>query len=80
VTSPRRKNADLNSMAPASMGEPVRDVRIERKTGNVWVESGRVGGLRRVANMTPEERRESARKALDARWAKVREAKEAATS
>jgi hypothetical protein len=38
---------------------------------------GRKGGLKggraRVDNMTPEERSESARKAVQARWAKVQE-------
>jgi hypothetical protein len=37
---------------------------------------GRKGGLKggpaRAAKMTPEERRESARKAVQARWAKVK--------
>lgn len=42
---------------------------------------GRKGGLKgghaRAAKMTPEERRESARKAVLARWAKARKASEA---
>jgi len=34
---------------------------------------GKKGGLARAAAMTPEERSESARKAVLARWAKVKE-------
>jgi hypothetical protein len=37
---------------------------------------GKKGGLARAANMTPEERSESARKAVLARWAKVKSGKE----
>jgi hypothetical protein len=31
---------------------------------------GRIGGKKRASNLTPEQRRESARKAARARWAK----------
>ena len=31
---------------------------------------GRIGGTRRAANLSPEERSEQARKAVQARWAK----------
>lgn len=34
---------------------------------------GRIGGKRRAENMTPEERSEQARKAVQARWAKQAE-------
>ena len=34
---------------------------------------GRRGGKARVKNQSPEERRSSARKAAEARWAKVKE-------
>ncbi len=37
--------------------------------------TGRAGGLKRAENMTPEERSEQARKAVQARWAKVKAAK-----
>jgi hypothetical protein len=33
---------------------------------------GKKGGLARAANMTPQERSDSARKAVLARWAKVK--------
>jgi len=33
---------------------------------------GKKGGLARAANMTPQERSESARKAVLARWARVK--------
>lgn len=43
---------------------------------------GRLGGLKggpaRAANMTPEERSESARKAVAARWAKAKQSKQRA--
>ena len=35
---------------------------------------GKKGGPARAASMTPEQRRESARKAVEARWAKARAA------
>jgi len=40
----------------------------------VWLgkRGGKKGGLARAANMTPEERSESARKAVLARWARVK--------
>ena len=34
--------------------------------------TGRAGGKARAANMTPEQRSESARKAVAARWAKAK--------
>jgi hypothetical protein len=37
------------------------------------VELGRRGGKARARKLTPEERREAARKAVEARWAKQRE-------
>jgi hypothetical protein len=37
---------------------------------------GRIGGPARAANMTPEERSESARNAVTARWAKAKERNE----
>jgi hypothetical protein len=33
---------------------------------------GRIGGKKRAANLTPKQRRESARKAARARWGKKR--------
>lgn len=36
---------------------------------------GKKGGFARAAKMTPEERRESARKAVQARWKKAKEKK-----
>jgi len=37
---------------------------------------GKKGGKARAANMTPEERSEAARKAVNARWAKKRQQRE----
>ena len=39
---------------------------------------GKIGGPARAASMTAEERSESARKAVQARWAKVKQQKKAA--
>ena len=36
---------------------------------------GKIGGKARIANMTPEQLSEANRKAVQARWAKVKEAK-----
>jgi hypothetical protein len=36
---------------------------------------GKLGGSVRAANLTPEERSESARKAVQARWAKAKKKK-----
>lgn len=48
-----------------------------RKKDPIAVELGRRGGLKgghaRAASLTPEERSESARKAVLARWAKAKE-------
>jgi len=35
-------------------------------------EQGRIGALKRAAEMTPEQRSDQARKAVQARWAKAR--------
>jgi hypothetical protein len=48
---------------PAKMKNPAA-VALGRK-------GGKKGGLARAANLTPEQRSESARKAVQARWAKV---------
>jgi hypothetical protein len=40
-------------------------------------EAGRKGGTARAQNMTEKERSESARKAVQARWAKAKKAKKA---
>ncbi|KKL04360.1 hypothetical protein LCGC14_2616860, partial [marine sediment metagenome] len=39
------------------------------------LKGGKKGGKVRAENMTPEERSESARKAVQARWAKAKKAK-----
>ena len=39
------------------------------------LKGGKKGGKARARNMTPEERSESARKAVQARWAKAKKAK-----
>ena len=41
-------------------------------------EFARLGGLAAMAKLTPEQRSANARKAIMARWAKVRKAKESA--
>jgi general stress protein YciG len=39
-----------------------------------FVKTGRRGGQARASNMTPEQRREAAQKAIRARWAKQKKA------
>lgn len=43
---------------------------MSKKKNAAAVELGRKGGKARVKKLTPEERKESARKAAEARWAK----------
>lgn len=40
------------------------------------VELGRKGGKATAAKLTPEERKESARRAAQARWARIKKAKQ----
>jgi len=50
-------------------------VTTKRERSEMAAALGRQGGKARVKAQTPEQRRESARRAAKARWAKVREAK-----
>jgi len=51
-----------------------KDLKLLQYLQDYFVEMGRkggkIGGKKRVANMTPEERHDAARKAVQARWAK----------
>ncbi len=58
-----------NEQPPADDGKDPAAVALGRK-------GGLKGGHARAAAMTPEERRESARKAAEARWKKIVEKKE----
>lgn len=57
---------------------PNQNKQTSKRKNPAAVALGRKGGLKgghaRAASMTPEERSESARKAVMARWAKVKEA------
>ena len=44
-----------------------------RGKNSAAVELGRLGGKARARKLTPEQRQEAARKAVEARWAKQRE-------
>jgi hypothetical protein len=58
---------------------PRRKKKPEKRKNPNAVALGRLGGLKggkaRIAQLTPEERRELARKAVTARWAKRKERK-----
>ena len=45
-----------------------------KETREYFAKFGKQGGKKRARNMTPEERRESARRAAQARWAKKKKA------
>ena len=68
--------------------EQTPKVRLSPEVRKALAELGRIGGLKGGAkggaatarNRTPEERRAAMKKALDARWAKVRAAKGKATA
>ena len=70
-----RRPRDLNELAAQIVGEATGEVEPvdpdEGKNAEA-VERGRLGGLRggkaRAERMSPEERREAARKAAQARW------------
>ncbi|MGH2639998.1 MAG: hypothetical protein ACRDF4_12080 [Rhabdochlamydiaceae bacterium] len=55
------------------MGKPKLPAEFRKYLAKIGAKGGKKGGAARAANMTPEERRESARKAVQARWAKVKE-------
>jgi hypothetical protein len=56
-------------------------VKLPKKALGFFRENGRIGGHRRTANLSAEERSEQARKAVQARWAKraTRESKKKGT-
>jgi len=62
-----------------------KKARLPEHIRKIFVEYGRMssgpslGGKARASKLSPERRREIAKKALDARWAKVRAAKKKAT-
>ena len=45
---------------------------LSKEAREFFAKEGRKGGKSRAQKMTPEERSESARKAVEARWAKLR--------
>jgi hypothetical protein len=48
-------------------------IRIPEEALKYFRKTGRAGGLKRAENMTPEQRSEQARKAVQARWNKAKE-------
>lgn len=46
---------------------------ISRLMAMIGSKGGKIGGTKRAANMTPEERSKSASEAAKARWSKVKE-------
>ena len=57
-------------MAKKKLPASIRDYFVKKGR-----EGGKLGGAARATNMTPAERSESARKAVLARWAKVKAGK-----
>ena len=76
--SSKKRPADLNKLAAsiahaATEGEPEVSPEDEGKNPHAVALGrlgGRKGGLARAAKLTPEQRREIARKAANARWGK----------
>jgi len=56
-----------------SMGRKRLPQEMREYLARIGRKGGKVGGKRRLETMTDEQRRESARRAVTARWAKVRE-------
>jgi len=65
-----KKPADLNRLAAAIVGEATDETPQEPESARVRAgrKGGAKGGRARAAKLTPEERREAARKAARARW------------
>jgi hypothetical protein len=75
----RKRPRDLNELASRLVDEATGNVpepEPEREKDPLAVELGRRGGLKggkaRAKRMTPEERSESARRAVQARWDKAK--------
>ena len=63
---------DLPSVEPEpEPKQPARSLR-SQLLSELGREGGKIGGKRRAENMTPEQRRRSARKAARARWTKIK--------
>jgi hypothetical protein len=65
-----KKSADLNRLAAAIVGEATDEAPVEPESQQAQAGriGGRKGGKARAERMTAAERRESARKAAQARW------------
>ena len=62
--------AEVREFFATAQPEAVREYFVE-----MGRKGGKIGGKKRVANQTPQERRASARNAVQVRWAKTRAAK-----
>jgi hypothetical protein len=74
-----RKNNKMRMLLRFAIRDRSRIIKlVAKKSKNSYAvalgrKGGRKGGPARAANMTPEQRSESARNAVIARWAKVKE-------
>jgi hypothetical protein len=75
----RKRPRDLNQLAAQLVSEatdpdsvPDPDAGKDPSAVELGRKGGRIGGRVRAANMTPEERSASARKAAQARWSRSR--------
>lgn len=66
------KSKDENELAKSIIDEIIGETENENwcKTLEPKAKAGRLGGKKRAANLTAEERSESARKAAQSRWKK----------
>lgn len=72
---PRDPNQNAKAIVDFATGQRQPDPPVPAKDPaavELGRKGGKVGGKRRAAAMTPEQRRDSARKAALARWAKPR--------
>lgn len=68
-----RRPRDVNELAAAIVAESVGDAPPQPAKDPAAIARGRKGGQTRAQRMTPEQRSEDARAAVQARWAKARE-------
>ena len=69
---------DLNTRAASVVAQAV-GAKPKVSKDPAAIERGRKGGLTRASRMTPEDRQEDARRAVNARWAASKQRKRAAT-
>lgn len=64
------RKKDENELAKSLIDSIIEETESDDFVEMKKAKAGRVGGKKRAANLTPEERSESARKAAQSRWKK----------